>query len=212
MKKMLLPILMVCFSFAQFEAGKKMVGGHVSNFVMDNTTWTVNDCTDCDDISWTLMNVDMSPSGSYFVIDNFALSAGLDYSFTTETWMIGDEEYEVEESDDELAPFGFMVGGAYYMGDAYGHASFNQVKPMAGATGDPTQYLSFGGGYLVQLFDGVYLDTKVEYRHMLGDASAEAPATAQGPIADYLATYEALGLLESTSLKLYGSVGVSVVF
>ena len=223
MKKMIIPILLVGLSFAQFEAGKKMVGGKVADFEMDMFTWTVDDA----EVALTDMTVEFDAAGSYFVIDNFAVSFGLKYTMNQVEWTCDDEECEEMlfwtyqdyydyvygggtggTAPEVLSPFGFMVGGSYHMGSTYGFGSFNDPS----SEDDTDSYLAFGGGYMHELASGVYLDVRAEYRYSLaGDNTAPTPEglIPEGSMMDVLLTTHAT---ESTALGLVGSAGITVVF
>ncbi|MBA31709.1 MAG: hypothetical protein CL748_04185 [Chloroflexi bacterium] len=239
MKKMLLPILMVCLSFAQFEAGKKMVGGNLADFTMDMFTWNTSNTLlyytydiggyemtfpiehGLDEVSLVNTNVELMASGSYFVIDNLALSVGLKYPFSNATWQCDGEECEEEFTwtleeifsgtggtpDETLNPFGFMIGAQYHMGSTYGAISFNDWD----SENDADAYLAFGGGYMHELASGVYLDVGAEYRLSLaGDNTPPSPEglVPDGSLADALTS----GAGEATAMSLVGTVGVTVVF
>jgi len=222
MKKMIIPILLVGLSFAQFEAGKKMVGGKVADFDMDMFTWTVGDA----EVALTDMTVELDAAGSYFVIDNFAVSFGLKYTMNNATWTCDEEEcdeylfWTAEDYYEYLAtgtagtdpvvlsPFGFMIGGSYHMGNTYGFGSFNDPS----SEDDTDSYIAFCGGYMHELASGVYLDVRAEYRHSLaGDNTAPTPdgLIPQGSMMDVLLMTSAT---ESTALGLVGSAGITVVF
>ena len=227
MKKMIIPILLVGLSFAQFEAGKKMVGGKVADFDMDMFTWTVGSGDDAGEVALTDMTVELDAAGSYFVIDNFAVSFGLKYTMNNATWTCDGEECEemlfwtAEDymnymmggtgggtGPEVLSPFGFMIGGQYHMGNTYGFGSFNDPS----SEDDTDAFLAFGGGYMHELASGVYLDVRAEYRHSLaGDNTAPTPEglIPAGSMMDVLLMTSAT---ESTALGLVGSAGITVVF
>ena len=202
---------MVCFSFSQFEAGKKAVGGEVSTFRSDITTWTLGS----DEIKYSDTVIGLNSTGSYFIIDNLAISVGLEYTINNQTWECNGDECSNEwfqldsgvgSIPEVISPFGFMIGGAYYKGNSYGHASFNDPS----SEDENDSYIAFGGGYMLELASGIYLDTKVEYRYSLSEtpqipSSAPAEGTLIGNILNN-------SDIESTNLKLYGSIGVTVVF
>lgn len=212
MKKGIFLIVMVCFSFSQFEAGKKAVGGQVTTFKSDVTTWTFEN----DEIKFIDSVIGINNTGAYFVIDNLALSFGVQYVINNQTWKCNDEDCPDEwfittdgvtdYSVDIQSPFGYMLGGAYYRGNTYAHASY--VDPSS--IDEDDSYLSFGGGYMFEVASGIYIDTKVEYRHSFSDnpvVSDQAPPLGT-PIGNILNATD----VESTSLRLYGSMGVTVVF
>ena len=204
MKKMIIPALILSLSFA-FDAGTKSLGGGV-NFVMDINT---------QEYSYDMMGMEVSvtnettttnfmimPSGSYFVIDNLALGGNLSMSMvseemTAEVCVNDDCESETYSSSDDPDfenPMGFGFSGAYYKGNMYGHAGFQEPDN----TVDDNEYLEFGAGYLYKLTDNIFVDTKVSYRHMLGEALPETETDVEG--------------FSETNIKLYGTVGISVFF
>ena len=198
MKKMLIPILALSFSFA-FEAGMKSVGGGV-NFVRNSETlsYTIGDTDYESEVSATVFLIE--PSGSYFVIDNLALGGSLMYTMESIEWVErenGEEVWSYSNSvdTDYEAPIGFSIHGAYFTGMAYGHAGYYEPD----TTEDGDEYLGIGGGYLYQLADNVYIDTNVTYRHMLnGEDGVETESYGNG--------------VELTTMTLYGTVGISVIF
>jgi hypothetical protein len=207
MKNGIIFIIMVCFSFSQFEAGKKAVGGEVSTFTSDITTWTLGN----DEIKYLDTVIGLNSTGSYFLIDNLAVSIGLEYTLNNQSWECNNEEcsddwFGVGNTSDVVSPFGFNIGAQYYKGNSYAHASYNDPS----SEDEDDSYLAFGGGYMLELASGIYLDTAVEYRHSLS-STAQIPnnsPTLGTPIGDILNASDT----ESTNLKLYGSIGVTVVF
>jgi len=211
MNKVIIFTIMTCLSFSQFEAGKKAVGGQVSTFKSDVTTWKY----DGDEIKFTDTAIGLNNTGAYFVIDNLSILFGVQYVLYNQTWEcngsdcsddwftgFNDINYAIELEN----PFGYMLGSAYYFGNSYAHASY--VDPSS--INDDDSYMSFGGGYMLEMAPGIYLDTKVEYRHSLSETSivsVSAPPTGT-PIGDILNASD----VESSSLQLYGSMGVTVVF
>ena len=206
MKKGIIFIIMVCFSFSQFEAGKKAVGGEVSTFESDITTWTLGS----EKYKYSDTVIELNATGSYFVIDNLAITVGLGYTMNNQTWECNDEACGDDMLGDEYTepvdPFGYMIGTAYYQGNSYAHTSFNDPS----SEDENDSYLAFGAGYMLEIASGIYIDTKVEYRYSLSDTySVPSSAPSIGsPIGDILNSSD----IESTNLKLYGSIGVTVVF
>ena len=211
MKKGIIFITMVCFLFSQFEAGKKAVGGEVSTFTSDITTWTLGS----DKIKYSDTVIGLNSTGSYFLIDNLAISIGLEYTLNNQSWECNNEECSddwfllengVGSTPDIVSPFGFNIGIEYYKGNSYAHASYNDPS----SEDEDDSYLAFGGGYMLELASGIYLNTAVEYRHLLS-STAHIPNNAPAlgtPIGNILNASN----IESTNLKLYGSIGVTVVF
>ena len=103
--------------------------------------------------------------------------------------------YSSSDDPDFESPMGFGFSGAYYMGDAYGHAGYQEPDN----TVDDNEYIEFGAGYLYGLTDNIFIDTRVSYRHALGEAIPD------------LGDDSPEGYSE-TNLKLYGTVGISVFF
>ena len=211
MKNGIIFIIMVCFSFSQFEAGKKAVGGEVSTFTSNITTWTLGN----DEIKYSDTVIGLNSTGSYFLIDNLAISVGLEYTLNNQNWSCNNEECSddwfllesgVGSVPDMVSPFGFDIGAEYYRGNSYAHASYNDPS----SEDENDSYLALGAGYMLKISDGIYLDTKVEYRHLFS-GTAEIPINSPQvgtPIGDIINASD----IESTNLKLYGSVGVTVVF
>ena len=229
MKRMIISILVVSLSFAQFEAGKKMVSGKVADFNMEMYTWDTSSSLNVfaqylniDEVTLADTEMMINASGSYFVIDNFALSLGLSYTLNNLTWMCNGSEcadgflydYTTGLANEEipvLSPFGFSIGGQYHMGDAYGFGSF--ADPSSEAENDA--YLSLGGGYMLELASGIYLDTRVEYRMMMGgdeDAAPAAPPSDMIPSNSYADLMLNSAYTTSSQVPLTGTVGITVVF
>ncbi|MAQ43004.1 MAG: hypothetical protein CMG25_00715 [Candidatus Marinimicrobia bacterium] len=223
MKKMLILVLTLSLPFA-FDAGTKSVGGGV-NFVSNITTQTYTTGFAYDVITYT-SEIEMEststdfmimPSGSYFVIDNLAIGGNLSMTMstlettttaTTEACIAGigcettttEETYSSADDTNFENPMGFGFMAAYYMNDSYyGHFGFQEPNN----TVDDNEYLEFGAGYLYKLTDSIFIDTKVSYRHMLGEGSADLSMMDEGT--------EVSGF-EETNIKLYGTVGISVFF
>ena len=200
MKKMIIPILILSLSFA-FDAGTKSVGGGV-NFVMDINTQEYSYGPYSVSNETTTTNFTIMPSGSYFVIENLAIGGNLSMSMVSEestfTSCYDDDCTETTYSSSDDAdfenPMGFGFSGAYYKGNMYGHAGFQEPDN----TVDDNEYLEFGAGYLYQLSDNIFVDTKVSYRHMLGEALPDTGGDVDG--------------FTETNIKLYGTVGISVFF
>ena len=200
MKKMLIPVLILSLSFA-FDAGTKSVGGGVEfDTHIFTSEWNFGTASYTNEVTTT--NFTIMPSGSYFVIDNLALGGNLSMSMVSEestyTYCVTSDnctETTYSSSDDPNFenPMGFGFSGAYYKGDAYGHAGYQEPDN----TVDGDEYLEFGGGYLYGLTDNIFIDTRVSYRHKLGEA-LPAETGAEG--------------YSETNLKLYGTVGISVFF
>jgi len=201
MKKVIIPILILSLSFA-FDAGTKSVGGGV-NFVMDVNTQEYSYGSVSVTNETTTTNFTIMPSGSYFVIENLALGGNLSMSMvssesTMEVCVSDDctsETYSSSDDPDFENPMGFGFSGAYYKGNMYGHAGFQEPDN----TVDDNEYLEFGAGYLYELSDNIFVDTRVSYRHMLGEAIPDMGDT------------DVEGFSE-TNVKLYGTVGISVFF
>ena len=201
MKKMIIPVLILSLSFA-FDAGTKSVGGGV-NFVMDKNTQEYSYGSVSFTNETTTTNFMIMPSGSYFVIDNLAIGGNLSMSMvSTESTFevcVGDEceseTYSSSDDPDFENPMGFGFSGAYYKGNMYGHAGYQEPDN----TVDDNEYLEFGAGYLYQLSDNIFVDTKVSYRHMLGEALPD------------MGDDDVEGFSE-TNLTLYGTVGIAVFF
>ena len=105
------------------------------------------------------------------------------------------ETYSSSDDPDFENPMGFGFSGAYYQGNMYGHVGFQEPDN----TVDDNEYLEFGAGYLYKLTDSIFIDSKVSYRHMLGEGSAD------------MGDQDVDGFTE-TNIKLYGTVGISVFF
>tara|TARA_B100002051_G_C16674665_1_gene606426 strand:- start:183 stop:884 length:702 start_codon:yes stop_codon:yes gene_type:complete len=233
MKKVIIPILMVCLSFAQFEAGKKMVSGKVADFKTQMYTWDTssslnvyahNYLFDYDEVTLADTEMMINATGSYFLIDNFALSFGLSYTLNNKTWLCDGSDCNdwfftdmtassSVAAPEALSPFGFMLGGQYHMGDAYGFGSFSDPSSEA----EDDAYLSIGGGYMYELASGIYLDTRVEYRMMMsgGDDEDSEPIALPSEVVPY-GSYAQAALnspyTSATQTPLTGTVGITVVF
>ena len=228
---MIISILVVSLSFAQFEAGKKMVSGKVADFATEAYAWdtshmysgTHNLLFDYDEVTLADTQMLINGSGSYFVIDNFALSFGLSYELNMNTWQCdgGDcsdwfftdpTALTSMPAPEVLSPFGFMIGGQYHMGDAYGFGAFSDPS----SEDETDAYLSLGGGYMLELASGIYLDTRVEYRMMMSGGDDAEPAAAPEdvlPSGSYAeAALSGNSYVTSTQVPLTGTVGITVVF
>jgi len=232
MKKMIIPILLVGLSFAQFEAGKKMISGKVADFETQAYTWDTSHAMsgthwgslfDYDEVTLADTEMMINASGSYFLIDNFALSVGFSYTLNNNTWQCDGADCSdwfftdmtaatIGTAPEALSPFGFSLGGQYHMGDAYGFGSFSDPSSEV----DTDAFLAIGGGYMYELASGIYLDVRAEYRMMMGGGDDAEPVAAPAdvlPSGSY-AQYALSGNpnVTSTQVPLTGTVGITVVF
>ena len=204
---MIMIILFFSLSFSQFEAGQKAIGGEVSDFSREISTWTYQD----DEIKYIDATIGLNSTVSYFIINNLAISVGIGYKMNNKAWECNDQECSDEWFGDEIVskivnPFSYMIGGAYYRKNVYGHASFYDLSSEI----DDDSYFAFGAGYMLELATGIYFDVKAEYRYLLSEALETPNDTPE--IGTRIGNILNATNVESKNLNLYGSIGVTVVF
>ncbi len=201
MKKTMISILMFCLSFAQFEAGKKSIGGGVE-FNRSSMKYTI---PDIGELEMTETKTEIKPSGEYFVTNNLSLGGSLTYSMITKTISIDEvEEYNSGDDPDFENPMGFGFYGKYFMGTAYGHLGY--YEPDNSEKGD--EFLGIGLGYVMPLTDNIYIDSSVTYRHLL-NAKDGIESTLED---NGYGIYNEISGIEVSPTKFSGSVGVIVIF
>lgn len=143
MKKLLLVFAVCLFtvsSYAQTQKGKFMLGGS-SNLSFLNIKFDGNDDS--------LNQFQGSVGIGYFVIDNFAINAGLGYTY---------QKYGDNDSSDSFA---FSVGARYYTPiNIFVDADFD-IQTTNSTTGTG---VTLGAGYAIFLNDKVALEPAVGYR------------------------------------------------
>ena len=97
---------------AQTEAGNMMVGA-TSNLSFSSTSLDEDLCSDCD----AATDLKIGGSYGYFVIDNLALIATVDFSSTSD--IFGNEGGQTT----------FGIGGRYYMGGLFAGAGWSSLTP-----------------------------------------------------------------------------------
>ena len=122
---------------AQTEAGNMIIGTS-SNLTYTSTS--VADCDDCDAVS----QLNLSLSYGYFVIDNLALSAGLNMA------SIGDMT---------ITTIG--ISGRYYMSSMFAQAGWGTTSITD--VDDAMSTISLGAGYAHMLSDNISLEPMVMY-------------------------------------------------
>jgi len=139
---------------AQTEAGNMIIG------TSSNLTYTSSSAVDCDDCD-AASSMALSLSYGYFVIDNLALSAGLNFS----SMSIGD----VSSSTTAIG-----VSGRYYMSGMFAQAGWaTSSEKDADAS---TSTISLGAGYAHMLSDNISLEPMLMYNMNSYDGEAVSNA------------------------------------
>jgi hypothetical protein len=144
MKKVILVMAMaivgVATMNAQFTKGGKTLSGRLTGFDFGVTSH--------DGGGDATINVGLDINGSYFVADNFAITAGIGLN----SWAQG---------DDNSTDFGFNVGARYYfLGGLYGGLGYEGWKPNKG---DLLSYGNVQVGYDYYITDNVFFEPAVYF-------------------------------------------------
>lgn len=180
MKRIVIVLALAMISsgaFAQFNKGRYLVGGslrldtYTSKTKSGSTTTKGGNSTD-----FTL-----SPSAGYFVIDNLAVGASLDFgaSSTKYTGSSG----KSSSTSIGLSPFVryYLSQGIFFQGQV-GFGSQNSKSPTGGGTTSTTKYStsnwSLGAGYAYFLNDFVAVEPMIGY-------GSNSQKTTSGPDVKY---------------------------
>ena len=165
---MLVAVLGISTASAQFEKGAKTLSANVTGLGLDFTK-----VKDADD---TQINFGLMAKGSYFVIDNLAVTAGLGF------------DYE-KEGDYDSSLFRFEVGGKYYFYQAlYGGLAYEGSKAGKYTVSEPIEGIgvveaeinpdmeSWGKlevGYTYYITENVFFEPALYYKMGFGDATKD---------------------------------------
>lgn len=155
MKKIFTILFAASLSFslaAQTEAGNMIIGTS-SNLTYTSTS--VADCDDCDAMS----NMALSLSYGYFIIDNLALSASLNFS----SMSLGDESTSTTT---------IGLSGRYYISSMFAQAGW-ATSSMKDADAS-TSTISLGAGYVHMLSDNISLEPMLMYNMNSYDGEASS--------------------------------------
>jgi outer membrane protein W len=141
---------------AQTEAGNMIIG------TSSNLTYTSTSVADCDDCDAT-NNMALSLSYGYFVIDNLALSAGLNLT----SMSVGD----ISTSTTTIG-----LNGRYYMSGMFAQAGWatTAVKDVDVSV----SAISLGAGYAHMLSDNISLEPMLMY--LMNSADGESVSSTFG--------------------------------
>ncbi|MDR0864524.1 MAG: hypothetical protein LBO74_06280 [Candidatus Symbiothrix sp.] len=145
---MLVAVLGVATANAQFLKGGKTLSGSLTGFDFG--------ITNIDGVDDSRINVDLGINGSYFVIDNLAITAG-----------VGLNSYKFGDFDG--TGFDFTVGARYYFWQALygGLAYIGEKSPSEGS-----DFLSAGKievGYDYYITDNVFFEPAIFFKQGFGD-------------------------------------------
>jgi outer membrane protein W len=126
---------------AQTEAGNMIIG------TSSNLTYTSTSAADCDDCD-ALNNMALSLSYGYFVIDNLALSAGVNFT----SMSAGDFSYSTTT---------IGVNGRYYMSGMFAQAGWATTSMTD--MDDAMSTITLGAGYAHMLSDNISLEPMLMY-------------------------------------------------
>jgi len=154
MKKvfLMLAVIMLCFSAAnaQFTKGTKMFSGNLTGLGLGFTKIKDVDNTQ---ISFSLMG-----KGSYFLIDNLALTAGLGFDY-------------LKLGDNNTNAFALEIGGRYYL-----VKGLYAALAYEGLGGKDSDWGSFGKidiGYDIFISEKVFFEPAAYFRKGFGDAAED---------------------------------------
>ncbi|GEM_PF-1738049 len=153
-KVVLLVIVMVLGGVAanaqQFTKGTKTLSANVTGL-----DFGVTKIKDVDD---SLINFGIMAKGSYFVIDNLAITAGLGFDY---------EKF----GDEKTNSFAFTVGGKYYIVNGlYGGLAYEGLKQK------DVDMASFGKievGYDIYISENVFFEPAVYFKKGFGDTAKD---------------------------------------
>ena len=135
---------------AQTEAGNMIIG------TSSNLTYTSTSVADCDDCDAT-NNMALSLSYGYFVIDNLALSAGLNLT-----------SMSVGDASTSTTTIG--LNGRYYMSGMFAQAGW--ATTMIKDVDNAMSTISLGAGYAHMLSDNISLEPMLMYLMNSSDGDA----------------------------------------
>ena len=135
---------------AQTEAGNMIIG------TSSNLTYTSESAADCDDCD-ALSSMALSLSYGYFVIDNLALSAGLNFS-------------SMSMGDASSSTTSIGLSGRYYMSSMFAQAGW-ATSSMTDVDASATT-ISIAAGYAHMLSDNISLEPMVMYNMNSFDGEA----------------------------------------
>lgn len=149
----MLMAVMLCVGAAnaQFTQGSKMFSANATGLGLDFTK-----IKDVDDMH---INFGLMGKGSYFVIDNLAITAGLGFNYEKMGDLIDDNA------------FAFEVGGRYYLVNAlYAGLAYegNKMKDV-----DLQSYGKLEVGYDIFISDNVFFEPAVYFKKGFGDAAKD---------------------------------------
>ena len=153
MKKIFTILCAATLSFslaAQTEAGNMIIG------TSSNLTYTSTSAADCDDCD-AINQLNLSLSYGYFVIDNLALSAGLNMA------SIGD-----------MTTTTIGISGRYYMSSMFAQAGW-ATSSMTDVDASVTT-ISIAAGYAHMLSDNISLEPMLMYNMNSFDGEASSNA------------------------------------
>jgi hypothetical protein len=126
---------------AQTEAGNMIIG------TSSNLTYTSTSAADCDDCD-AVSQLNLSLSYGYFVIDNLALSAGLNFS----SMSVGDESMSMTT---------IGLSGRYYMSGMFAQAGWATTSITD--VDDAMSTIALAAGYAHMLSDNISLEPMLMY-------------------------------------------------
>jgi len=164
MKQITILLVMCCISmsaFAQFEKGRKLVGGSLAlSFTTDKTKYDGSTFTNGQYVDFSL-----DPLAGYFVIDNLAVGAGL--GFSTSSYKEDDSDYKSVSNEITIQPVVryYLEQGVFFQGNFIVGSA--KDKETDNGTTNETKYgvsgWSLSAGYAYFLNDFVAIEPQVGY-------------------------------------------------
>ena len=147
---MLVAVLGVATANAQFEQGKKTLSANATGLGLDFTK-----VKDVDDMQ---IDFGFRAKGSYFVIDNLAVTAGLGFGYT-------------KMGDFNSNAFNFEIGGRYYFYQAlYGALAYEGSKAK---DVDMESWGKLEVGYDFYITENVFFEPALYFKKGFGDATKD---------------------------------------
>jgi len=147
---MLVAVLGISTASAQFEKGAKTLSANVTGLSLDFTK-----VKDADDMQ---IDFGFMAKGSYFVIDNLAVTAGLGFEYSK----LGDLNSNA---------FAFEIGGKYYFYEAlYAGLAYEglKIKDI-----DMESWGKLEVGYTYYITENVFFEPALYFKQGFGDATKD---------------------------------------
>lgn len=171
MKKILLTLiaaLAFTASYAQFTKGRMLAGGNVSLSTSSNKLDQGGSLT----TTSTGTSFQLAPNVGYFIIDNFAIGAGVGFGLSTSKTKNSTPEIKSNSTVFEFEPFVryYLKQGIFFEGQfGLGTSKTKFVGTTTNTSTQNTTTWSLGAGYPYFLNDNVAIEPFLGYRRRSND-------------------------------------------